>query len=51
MEEQSNPYYDPQKFNLTTIGEIEFADNYEFDTLVVWARPTTKMFLVGEEIG
>lgn len=33
----SNAYYDPQKFGLTIVGEVEFSSgSYEFDTSVVW---------------
>lgn len=33
----ANVYYDPDKFGLTTVGEVEFSSSsYEFDTTVVW---------------
>lgn len=32
-----NIYYDPEKFGLSIVGEVEFSnDSYEFDTTVVW---------------
>lgn len=34
-----NVYYDPQKFGLSTVGEIEWAEpDYSFDLTVVWQR-------------
>lgn len=33
----SNPYYNPEKFDLTPIAELEmYEPNYSFDTVVVW---------------
>lgn len=34
----SNMYYDPEKFGLTIVGEIDRADSYEFDKFVVWRK-------------
>lgn len=31
-----NIYYDPQKFGLTVVGEVDFAGSYSFDTVAVW---------------
>ena len=33
-----NVYYDPEKFGLKVIGELEKGASYEFDTFVVWQK-------------
>ncbi len=33
-----NIYYNPEKFGLTVIGEIDYGEMYEFDKIVVWER-------------
>ena len=34
----SNVYYDPEKFGLRVVAELERGGGYEFDTLMVWQR-------------
>ena len=34
----SDVYYEPGKFGLSIIGEVEFRLSYEFDMFVVWKR-------------
>jgi hypothetical protein len=37
-----NVYYDPEKFDLTVVGDIEmYEPDYSFDTLVVWRHTKT----------
>ncbi|GAA1992676.1 hypothetical protein GCM10009718_32980 [Isoptericola halotolerans] len=37
----SNVYYDPEKFGLRTLGELDFSSgSYEFDLSVVWTDGT-----------
>lgn len=33
---EQNPYYYPQNYGLEIVAEIDFADSYEFDKVVVW---------------
>ena len=33
-----NIYYNPEKFKLTVVGEIDVGESYEFDTFVVWKK-------------
>lgn len=41
----SNIYYSPEKFGLTTVAEIEYSSgSYEFDTRVVWKDQQGKLF-------
>lgn len=48
----SNIYYDPEKFGLRTIGEVEFSSgSYEFDTTVVWQDVETGALYVGDDSG
>lgn len=49
----NNPdlYYQPEKFGLTQIGEIEWSDEcYQFDKTVVWKHEDGRFFL-GEDAG
>ena len=34
----SNIYCNPEKFGLTIVDEVDGADSYEFDMIVVWQR-------------
>lgn len=34
----NNVYYDPIKFGLDIVGEIDVGGSYEFDKFVVWSR-------------
>ena len=37
-----NVYYNPEKFDLVPVGEIEmYEPNYSFDTIVVWRHTPT----------
>lgn len=45
-------YYDPDKFGLEMVGEIEWSSgSYEFDLTVVWKRISDGRFLYGEDSG
>jgi hypothetical protein len=47
-----NLYYDPQKFGLETVGEIDWSSgSYEFDYTVVWRRTAGGSLLYGEDSG
>ena len=47
----ANVYYDPEKFGLTTVGEIEWSDGcYQFDLTVVW-RTADGRLVYGEDSG
>lgn len=47
-----NLYYEPEKYGLKTIGEIDWSSGaYEFDLLVIWQRLVDGAFLVGEDSG
>lgn len=47
-----NIYYDPEKFGLTTIGEIDWSDScYQFDYTVVWQRASDGRFVYAEDSG
>lgn len=47
-----NVYYDPAKFGLTTIGEIDWSSgSYEFDLTVVWKREADNKFVYAEHCG
>jgi len=38
-----NIYYNPEKYNLVTVAEIEYSDHmYQFDTRVVWQDTSTR---------
>lgn len=40
-----NIYSSPEKFGLTTVGEIDFSDGcYQFDLTVVWRDATGQLF-------
>jgi hypothetical protein len=40
-----NPYYSPEKFDLTPVDEIEYSDGcYNFDTRVVWKHSSGKLY-------
>jgi hypothetical protein len=45
-------YYDPEKFGLTVIGEIEWSSgSYEYDMTVVWRRTSDGVFVYAEDSG
>ncbi len=47
-----NIYSDPEKFGLTTIGEIDWSDGcYNFDYTVVWKRESDGKFVYAEDSG
>lgn len=47
-----NVYYDPAKFGLTTIGEIDWSSgSYEFDLTVVFKREADGVFLYADDFG
>lgn len=47
-----NIYYDPEKFGLETIGEIDWSSGaYEFDYTVVWKRISDGRFVYAEDSG
>ena len=41
----SDIYYQPEKFNLESIGSVDIADSYEFNIIAVWKhKPTGKLY-------
>lgn len=36
MSYDSNPYYSPEQYGLTLVGEVDFGGSYEFNMFVVW---------------
>lgn len=47
-----NIYYNPEKFGLTMIGEIDWSDgSYQFDLTVVWKRDSDGKFVYAEDSG
>lgn len=48
----SNIYYDPEKYGLRTLGEVEFSSGaYEFDLSVLWQDVETGAFYVADDSG
>lgn len=48
----SNIYYNPEKFGLVIVGEVEFSsDSYGFDTSVVWRDVETGALYYGDDSG
>ena len=47
----SNVYYDPEKFGLTTVGEIDAGGGYDFDTFVLWRDNGTGRLWWAEDSG
>lgn len=47
-----NPYYDPEKFGLQIIGEVDYSSgSYEFDLTVVWRDMTSGRLLYADDSG
>jgi hypothetical protein len=44
MSYYDNIYYSPEKFNLTTVGDVDIAGSYEFDTIVVFKDSDNKLY-------
>lgn len=45
-------YYNPEKFGLKTVAEIEWSDeSYQFDTTCVWVHPETGRWFVESDSG
>lgn len=48
----ANIYYDPQKFDLRIVGEVDWSDgSYQFDLFVVWQRESDGAFFWGRDSG
>jgi hypothetical protein len=48
----SDVYYDPEKFGLVTVGEVEWGDAcYSFDLTVVWRRTADGQLLYASDMG
>ena len=45
-----DPYYQPEKFGLTPIGELDASESYEFNIVAVWQH-TDGRFFVGSDSG
>jgi hypothetical protein len=43
-----NPYYAPEKFNLTILGEVDFGGGYDFDLFVVWHDILGNLYVGGD---
>lgn len=47
-----NVYYDPEKFDLSPVGDIDFSSgSYEFDMTVVWRRGSDGLFFYADDSG
>lgn len=47
-----NIYYDPQKFGLEIVGEVDWSDDYDFDKHVLWFRQgSVAEYLWGHDSG
>lgn len=45
-------YYNPEKYGLEIIGEVDFSDGcWQFDSLVVWRRIEDGQLFYGEDSG
>jgi hypothetical protein len=40
----ADPYYQPEKFDLTIIDSLDLAGAYEFDMLIVWKHSDGRLF-------
>lgn len=47
----SNIYYNPEAFGLQIIGDVDIADSYEFDVLLVLQNTTTKELFYLQDSG
>jgi hypothetical protein len=48
----NNIYYNPEKFGLEIVGEVDFSSGYyEFDLRVVWRKKGTKILLTARDSG
>lgn len=48
----ANIYYDPEKFGLTVVAEVEYSSGgYEFNTRVVWRQKETRKLLTARDSG
>lgn len=51
-EEKQGPYYNPEKYGLTLIGEVSWIpESYEYDLLVVWKDNKTGQILFAQDDG
>lgn len=47
-----NIYFDPEKFGLEIVGEVEWSDEcYQFDKTVVWRDPQSQALFVASDSG
>lgn len=47
-----NVYYDPEKFGLTTVAQLDYGiASWDFDFTVVWQRNEDGAFLYGHDSG
>lgn len=45
MSYDNNPYYHPEKFGLTTVGEVSWGEeSYSFDLTVVWRDEAGQLY-------
>jgi len=51
MWNENDIYYDPEKSGLEIVGEVDFADSYEFDKFVVWREKETGRLGYAEDAG
>lgn len=47
----SNIYYNPEHFGLEIVDDIDFADAYEYDMVVVWYHQATNKYYWDSESG
>ena len=51
MSWDSNPYYHPEQYGLTEIGELDNGGSYEFDKLVIWQQDATGLLYYDTDSG
>jgi hypothetical protein len=52
MSWDNNPYYNPEKYGLEVVGDIEWSDAfYQFDMTVVWFHPESKKYYIAHDSG
>lgn len=47
----SDPYYNPEKFNLEIVASDDSSDSYEFDMFVVWKHKETGQLFYATDSG
>jgi hypothetical protein len=49
MSYESNPYYHPDKYDLTILGEVQWGEpSYDFDLTVVWQGSDGQLYMADD---